>query len=170
MFGKKEGHDSRAVANYFVKKSHAEGRLLGVSQTVKLVYLAHGWHLGLTGKPLICHEVEAWKYGPVIPLVYDAFRDQLGAVRHLALEDGHPYEADFDEYAKRIMDRVYNAYSKIGIVALSNLTHEKGTPWSWASREGGRYSLISNRLIEEYYKRLIVQKRERDKAQGLSDE
>ena len=37
----------------------------------KLVYFAHGWHLGITKKPLINEQVEAWPYGAVIPSLYD---------------------------------------------------------------------------------------------------
>lgn len=132
MFGKKKGNDSRAVANYFVEKSRAEGRILGVSQVIKLVFLAHGWYLGFKSEPLINHRIQAWRYGPVIPEVYNAFRHQLGAVHYPALVGDAPYKAEFNDYEKKIMDHVYNAYSKISAVELSNLTHREGTPWSIA--------------------------------------
>lgn len=167
MFGKK-GYDSRAVANYFVERSRADERLLSVSQVIKLVFLAHGWHLGFKGKPLIYHRIEAWKYGPVIPEVYDAFRYQLFAVRYPASVGEEPYKEDFDDYAIKIMGHVYDAYSKIPAVALSKLTHKKGTPWSLASKEGGHFARISDKRIENYYKRLIAHGRKRDnREQGL---
>jgi len=43
-------------------------------QLIKLVYIAHGWTLGLYNQPLIGKQVEAWTYGPVIPSVYHDFK------------------------------------------------------------------------------------------------
>ena len=40
----------------------------------KLVYLCHGWTLGVHGKPLIADRVEAWRYGPVIPAIYHEYK------------------------------------------------------------------------------------------------
>ena len=34
---------------------------------IKLVYLCHGWMLGIYGRSLIGEPVEAWRYGPVVP-------------------------------------------------------------------------------------------------------
>ncbi|QZN99150.1 Panacea domain-containing protein [Chenggangzhangella methanolivorans] len=36
----------------------------------KILYLAHMYHLGRTGQPLINEAFEAWDYGPVVPEVY----------------------------------------------------------------------------------------------------
>jgi len=46
-----------AVANYLIGKAHSEGDRITVMKLLKLVYIAHGWSLGLTGKPLIGEEV-----------------------------------------------------------------------------------------------------------------
>ena len=62
------------IANYFISKALADGIKLTLLQLIKLVYLAHGWHLGLTGRPLISETVQAWKYGPVIKSLYDRFK------------------------------------------------------------------------------------------------
>ena len=63
-------HDPKAVANYFLDCAKEDGESLTLLKLVKLVYLAHGWHLGLTGDPLIKENVEAWRYGPVVPSIY----------------------------------------------------------------------------------------------------
>jgi hypothetical protein len=36
-------------------------------QVQKLVYIAHGWMLGLASEPLVDREPEAWERGPVFP-------------------------------------------------------------------------------------------------------
>ena len=56
------------VANYFVDKGKEEGRPVeGVLKLIKLVYIAHGWHLGVNKKPLIREDVEALEVRPRYP-------------------------------------------------------------------------------------------------------
>ena len=55
-----------AIANYYIDKANVEDTPLDHLRLQKLVYLAHGWHLAIHGRPLIEESVEAWKYGPVI--------------------------------------------------------------------------------------------------------
>jgi len=66
--------NSLAVANYFITKANDEGTELTPMKLIKLVYIAHGWHLGLKNESLIDEGVQAWKYGPVIKSVYDEFK------------------------------------------------------------------------------------------------
>ena len=49
--------DSRVIANKFIKLHFEDNRRLIPSELVELVYTAHGWHLAMTGKPLIKDEV-----------------------------------------------------------------------------------------------------------------
>ncbi|MCC7437458.1 MAG: DUF4065 domain-containing protein [Armatimonadetes bacterium] len=63
-------YDSRIVGNSFLDIALKDGTALTPMKLLKLVYIAHGWHLGIMGKPLISDEVQAWKYGPVIPKLY----------------------------------------------------------------------------------------------------
>jgi len=63
-----------AVANYFIYKSIDEGVSITPMKVLKLVYIAHGWHLGIRKEPLITEQTEAWKYGPVVESVYIAFK------------------------------------------------------------------------------------------------
>lgn len=157
-------HDSRAVANRFVALAREHSEIITIMQLVKFVYLAHGWHLGFYGEPLICHEVQAWKFGPVIPEVYFAFRPQGIVVKHEAEQKpGVPYLAEFSSSSREeeIIADVFRAYSKLSGTALSALTHEPGTPWDKARGEG-LHIPIPDSEIREYYKGQI------DKARNAS--
>ena len=159
MFGLKKGHDSRAIANIFVDKAREANDMMGIMSLVKYVYLAHGWTLGYTGRPLICHQVEAWKHGPVVPEVYHAFRGQRFVVTEKA-HDYHPefgelppYTAKLSDEEQAIVDTVYSRYSRFGAFQLSALTHQKGTPWDQFN--GQYYAPIPDSIIKDYYKRLV---------------
>lgn len=39
-------------------------------QVLKLLYFAYGWTLAFRDEPLFEAKIQAWKYGPVIPLGY----------------------------------------------------------------------------------------------------
>lgn len=143
-----------AIANYFIKKAMEEGRHLGITQLVKLVYLAHGWHLGFSGTPLISGEVKAWQYGPVVPEVYYRFRHQGLRIKGRVLDDrGAVMEPRLTADQTRILDKVFDAYSRLPVSKLFSLTHAKGTPWDQTS---GLYVTIPNDVIREYYKGLVV--------------
>lgn len=62
------------IAKYFIELAKEEGMGLDPMKLLKLTYISDGWHLGITGKPLFENEIQAWKYGAVIPDLYYAIR------------------------------------------------------------------------------------------------
>ena len=58
--------DPKAVANKFLELGERDGVSdITPMKLLKLVYIAHGWHLALSEgkKPLVNEASEAWKYG-----------------------------------------------------------------------------------------------------------
>lgn len=138
----------------------------------KLLYYAHGWHLALTGRPLLDRSVEAWQYGPVLPDVYRAFRAfgaqpitqpaqdlvQRGAklvITPYALPSGSAEAA----YADRVLDRVLEQYGSYSGVELSAMTHGPATPWAraWQQHADKRFVPISDADITAYFRDVLQQ-------------
>lgn len=127
-------------------------------KVLKMAYIAHGWHLALTGGlPLIEDSVEAWQYGPVIPALYYRIRqyskDPIPAESGIALADSLDDLGRQD--VKPLLDRVWSIYGRYNGLQLSDLTHRPGTPWHqvWEV-EGGksrRGAEIPNSLIQQHY-------------------
>src|SRR5882724_82988 len=65
---------SLSIANYFIKKARESGAEMTPMKLIKLVYISYGWYLAFANKPLINEKVQAWKYGPVVPSVYQEFK------------------------------------------------------------------------------------------------
>ena len=149
-----------AVANFFVQKSLETGIELTPMKLVKLVYLSHGWYLGLASQPLISEAVQAWKYGPVVNSVYHTFK-KYGNEQILS-QESDPENFQFslpviqDENIQAFLNKIWDVYSKYSGLQLSTLTHEQGSPWDkvW-NYQGGKDRkavIIPNALIQDYYR------------------
>lgn len=140
------------AANLILAEAARDGVPLTPLQVMKLVYIAHGMHLGLQGAPLVGEHVQAWQYGPVLPSLYHRMKEyRNGPVRSplpLTLFDRtEPSEKELETLAS-----VYRAFGKYSGPALSNLTHRPGSPWSQVWRPGVSHLAIPNELIRRHYK------------------
>lgn len=130
---------SLAVANFFIEKAKSRrGRRVDPMKLQKLLYFAHGWHLAVTGKPLLDEPVEAWQYGPVVSSIYHEFkahgRDPISEPA-MCLDP-----ETFDYYAPRIpeealetravLERVWKVYGEFSGPQLSTMTHSSDGPWA----------------------------------------
>lgn len=146
-------HDSRTVANRFLAMAREQNRALTPMQVLKLVYIAHGWMLGLYGRPLIRDEVQAWQYGPVIPPLYNAMRDYRGSPVTADLNAPNETLTDDEEDIVRQVFEIYGAKSG---PALSRLTHASGTPWEMTYVDGEFGVRIPTDIITDHYQRLAA--------------
>jgi uncharacterized phage-associated protein len=149
------GTSARAVANEFIRLAAEDRRSLTPLQLIKLVYIAHGWMLALYHRPLINDRIEAWKYGPVIPDLYRELKKYgAGSVPGEISEGRFSSTSPLDEHEKDLVRQVYEIYGKKTGVQLSQLTHERGTPWAATWEPDSMGIPISNDLIAEHYRRL----------------
>lgn len=147
------------IANYFLGRASAQGVPMTPMQVIKLVYIAHGWHLGYFNSPLINERVEAWKFGPVIPSLYQELKcygsGPVGSMlRAPLLEEGALANSGS---TAALLDHVWNRYNRFNGLQLSTLTHQPDTPWAatyqpslWASND-----VIPNDLIAQHYQQKI---------------
>ncbi len=136
------------VAQKFLDLASEQGRTLTPMQLLKLVYIAHGWMLGLYDRPLIKENVEAWPYGPVIPELYHAIKKY----RDKPVQDIKTrVEESLDTQETAMIADVYSKYGRFSGIELSSMTHAKGTPWHKTFDHAG---VISNDLIQSHYKKL----------------
>lgn len=157
---RRQGHNPLAIANRFIEKAVKAGRPLSIIHLLRLVYLAHGWCLGYTGKPLLSTKVQVWRNGPMIPEIYDEFRAQgIDDISMVAVdEEGDVLQADLTEQEADIVDRVYDNYAPLSTKQLASLTRADGTPWS--RTKGYYYDPIPDKLIGEYYAKRVRESEE----------
>lgn len=134
----------------------------------KLIFFAHGWHLGLTDKPLISDTIQAWQYGPVIESLYhdlkqygsEKIENQINSINFeqgiFSTEVQVVKSSDIIGLLKQIVEQ----YGKYSAIQLSNLTHEVGSPWyevvkKYPNELSNRSIPIPNSLIDSHFKSLI---------------
>lgn len=147
------------IAGSFLQKSREWSRPLTPMALTKLVYLAHGWHLGLTGQPLTGERPQAWKYGPVYRSLYHALKpygaDDIPGFEHLDYTE----VPVGDGYVSQLIAEVWDRYSELSAIQLSSLTHQKDSPWykTW-HEHGGKVTKgtqIPDALIADHYRQKI---------------
>ena len=149
-------HTPIQIARLFLEKSKYKHRVTSMKLN-KLVYIAHGWALGVTGEPLINEDVQAWKYGPVVRSLYHAFKH----FKNSPIPPDHATTISrveqVDSDTKKLVKAVWEAYKDHPAHSLSILTHEVGTPWytTWHDLKGRNRSgaVIDNSLIKKYYEK-----------------
>lgn len=141
-------HDARVVANSLIERSVEEETPLTPLQIIKLVYMCHGWMLGLYNHELSEQKVLAWIYGPVIADVYRSLR-KYG--RTCVSEKIYIPDEEFSDLEVDLIMQVYRKYSPFSGIQLSALTHAPGTPWHKIWHRRGRNSIIPNSLIASHY-------------------
>lgn len=146
--------DAMTVAKWFVERANRELVDEGVSEGVtnlklqKLLYFAQAASLSLKNTPIFSDKIEAWKFGPVIPSVYNELRSngsnpikEISASGELTLE------------AKEILEDVWNIYGKYAAHELVSITHSH-LPWKevyFSTPEGRRHSEITQESMKSYY-------------------
>jgi uncharacterized phage-associated protein len=143
--------DARQIANWFLERATEDGRSLSIMSLLKLTYIAHGWNLEIRNTPLFGNKIEAWRYGPVIPDVYNAFRSQ--GINPSSSVEAFPPPTELIDV--NFLEQIYKIYGQLPAFRLSELTHEPGGPWETATKLGGSYAEIPNDMILGHY----VQKR-----------
>ena len=156
-----QGHNPVAIANYFIELNNKTEHLLDLMKLLKLSYIAHGFSLGILEEELSNELAEAWKYGPVFPSIYYAFKDQ------------NPYNIEnpklkvkqnvFKKEEENIIKQTFASYGKLDGWKLSLLTHQEHTPWHthYNKPNGGKDLFevkIPNEDIKKYFKEEILNK------------
>lgn len=154
-------HCPLLIADYLLTHS---GSPLTPLQVIKLVYIAHGYSLALSGRPMVDEAVEAWRYGPVVPSVYHRAKKYGGGpITQLlysgaGIGDPNANDSAFEHIPPRdraVLDSVLEAYGKFAGPELISMTHGEGSPWLRYSRPRVADRQIPDNAIKEHYLEVI---------------
>ena len=138
------------IANFFLEKKDHDISNLKLN---KLVYIAEGFSLALLDRDLFSEPIEAWRYGPVIPSLYNEFKKYGSTIikgfSRQKLKK-YPKINNKDNNIKDVLSIVWDYYKGETGLNLINLTHEVGTPWDIAYKPNAN-NIICKDAIKKYY-------------------
>lgn len=154
-------YSASLVASAFVKKGIEEGNFVTQMKLQKMVYFAHGYHLAKFDRPLVAETFEAWKYGPVIPVIYKTYRFYgSGRITDLTLaNNGYENLLDagvLDEKAMEAVNYTWQVTKNLSAISLSAWSHTSDAPWAKVYNPNETSTVINNASIREYFKTLLT--------------
>lgn len=165
MFETERAQSSLIVADYILLLSSLRGRFLTPFELIKRVFISHGRYLAYTDRPLINDRIEAWKHGPVIPVLYHELKlhgeQPISALRYCntPIQESERRHTDLSTILtpaqKDIITGVVTSFGDWDMGQIYQLCHEPGSPW--AQCYTGKYGVeIPDHVIRDYYKQGMV--------------
>lgn len=159
-------YDARQIANFILELAWGRGESVTNLKLQKLLYFSFGFCSVQLNEPLFHNPIEAWKFGPVVRVVWEQFtRYAKSPIENCAtyfdFASGKRTVADprIDQNSAALVTSVYEDLHHLAPWTLSDLTHEPGTSWHevWTAPEGtvhldGRIS--ADRIRREFELRL----------------
>lgn len=150
------------VARYIINYSNRLEYGISNLKLQKLLYFVQAEFLAFTEKkqPCFAEEIEAWGFGPVVPEVYQEFK-QYGSsniptiIKYYEINDDWEIaEKKYDENCiepqdRETIDQIVDGFADYSASALVNITHNQD-PWI-KTYEEGMNRVISKRVIKEYF-------------------
>lgn len=114
------------IAKKIVCKTDVEhGDTISNLKLQKLLYYLQGFHLAFFNEPLFNECIEAWMYGPVVPVAFNEFRKYRNRAINPA---NYTDELELTADQQQLFDKVYRQYNRYSASALMKMTHTEG-PW-----------------------------------------
>jgi uncharacterized phage-associated protein len=113
------------VANWFISKAAESGDLFTHLKVQKLLYYAEAWTQVLLDQNLFNEKIQAWAHGPVVPEVFQAFKEY--GWNPLPIPPSNPIP-NLDNDILEVLTQVYDTYGDLPAKTLESMTHDDA-PW-----------------------------------------
>ena len=132
------------IAKKIICKTDVEhGDTLSNLKLQKLLYYMQGFHLAFFDEPFFNESIEAWPYGPVVPVVFQEFKKYK---KRSINPDNYHDDLVLTDDEQQMFDMVYSEYNRYSAVALMNMTHTEG-PW----KNHGIGDVITNEELRAFF-------------------
>ena len=150
---------ARQVAQWLLIEAQRQHISLTHMQLQKLLYYAQGYSLGMTGEPLFEEAIEAWQHGPVVPNVYNAYRQCGDGILPVP-----QCECDMPSDIQPLIASLISEKGSCSATQLRNMTHSED-PW----RDTAQLQEITKEKLEKYFESEFWTSDEEDEYQPYFD-
>lgn len=145
--------DPREVANTVIDYSIEYKKPLTHLSLQKILYFLHGKYLIKNRNPLILGYFEAWKFGPVHPLIFSCCKKygREALVEHLSSFDVMTGKVRKIGTVTDIKLKSYITSQSYGLLNLSagqlvDLSHAENSPWDIVTKQGSSGRIFGDRI------------------------
>lgn len=149
------GLDPRSIVNGMIDYARARGLELTHLTIQKLLYFAHASYLVRYEKPLVNGSFEAWEFGPVNRVVYDALKHhgRSNVITPICRRDPFSGEESAivppqDLVVNDHISEVMRTWGGLPAGHLVDLSHAKGGPWHYVWEKSMRDPILGNRISD----------------------
>lgn len=146
-------NDAYYLVNVF-KENKKEVTQLHVQ---KLMFLFEAYYMNMTEEPYLYEcDFQAWNFGPVATQLYKKFKIYGKNNIELTKEE-EDIGNSVDEYKKKLIQELYEAFKNFSAMELVNFTHAEGSPWkkAWDNKQ---YSIISKEEMKNWFSKYVIKK------------
>jgi len=147
-------YSASVIAAYLVNKGIECISPISQMKLQKMVYFAQGVNLATNDAPIIKQTIEAWKYGPVVPIIYSDYK-LYGSlpINDVDLIYNFPKDEikNIDPKSLESLNYTWQATSHLTAEELANWTHIVGSPWQRVYNPNANGVPIPNDLIKSYF-------------------
>ena len=159
-------YEARKICNYLISRYGEPASDLTNARMNKLLYYIHGWSLTRRPHGLVRNHFFAWKFGPIIRPVYDAFKSYgdnriTSLADHLDYATGQIKTIPYDDIAPddaELISRVFEGYAQYTTGQLIEMSHQSGGPWDVVYSAWLKDSRLSTRIPNELIRGYFLQK------------
>ena len=113
------------IAKYIINKCFQEDSPITNLRLQKILYFVQVEAYKKCNGPAFEEEIEAWQFGPVVPVVYYEYCNYAG----MPILECYNTIENIDDDIRKVIDFVINKYAKYSVWDLVNITHANGSPW-----------------------------------------
>jgi uncharacterized phage-associated protein len=149
-------YDPRSICNLILNEADRTKRPITNLALQKLLYFAHGLHLVDTKSPLVTGFFEAWRFGPVHPIAYRAFKCAGGNPIQIRASIQDPFThavipvpecTDCDIHGR--VRRIVATYAGLTPGRLVEVSHAVGAPWRFIVDKSETETILGMRIPNE---------------------
>ncbi|SDR86601.1 Uncharacterized phage-associated protein [Mucilaginibacter mallensis] len=154
-------YSASLIAAAIVQKAIDEGDPVTQMKLQKMVYFANGYNLAKRDQKLIEEDFQAWKFGPVVPTIYNDYQlygnmaiSNFDKSRSIYGSLGFD-ESSLGEDAKDAINYTWKATAHLSAADLSKWTHKEDGPWAKVYNQLEPSIKIDDNDIKAYFKNFL---------------
>lgn len=143
--------DATKLAQYIIKKCFRDNAPISNLQLQKILYFIQVEFLKNFNCICFHDEIEAWMFGPVVPVVYREY--QLYGALPIKIDyiDTELLLKEFTKKKQNKIDDIINIRKKQSAWDMVHETHKKGKAWDKIYRNGeGAFDIIPICILKEF--------------------